>query len=168
MSDQPPHSNPCMMADTDPGYHGFYSRQELLTLLYDLLHGERAGARICALSLRDAATPPQQELLKAIQRDEAASCRRLIDSLQALGAEPDQANGDFLDKCMAIDNLISRLQLLNKGQRWVVRKINEALPKIQQQYVQRQLAKILEDHQRNVALLDNFLAGDSSATDKNN
>lgn len=142
---------------TDPAHPDFLTVDETLDLLFALLHAERAGARVCTLSLRDAPSRQHRQLLRDIHRDEAKSCEGLISSLHALGAEPDKIVGDFVEKCLAIENFPARLQFLNRGQGWVARKITEALPHIRHQDVQRQLASMLEDHQRNISSVTAFL-----------
>lgn len=143
--------------ETDPAHPDFLTRDETLDLLFALLHAERAGARVCTLSLRDAPSPQHQQLLRDIHRDEAKSCEGLISSLHVLGAEPDKIVGDFVEKCLAIEDFPARLQFLNRGQGWVARKITDALSRIRQQAVQRQLADMLEDHQRNISSVNAFL-----------
>lgn len=137
---------------------GFLTRQEVVDLLHILLHAERAGARVCSLSLRSAPTEAYRRLLQSIQRDEARSCRRLIECLRTLGTEPDDQVGDFVDKCLAIEDFPARMAFLNRGQGWVVKKITQALPRIRQRDVQRQLSDMLEEHQRNIAMVNAFLA----------
>lgn len=157
MTDNPPYSSPCGMADTDPAYHGFLDTEELRTLLATLLHAERAGVRVCHLSRHDAPTRRQVELLRDIQRDETRSCRGLIISLQSLGFEPDNLVGDFADQCLAIADFGDRLRFLNRGQGWVAKKVAEALPRVRQETVQRQLARMLEDHRHNIDHVNNVL-----------
>ena len=150
MSDNPPYSSPCSMADTDPAYHGFLGTDELHELLATLLHAERAGVRVCHRSRHAAPTRRHGELLRDIQRDEASSCRGLIKSLKSLGFEPDNLVGDFADQCLAIADFGDRLRFLNRGQGWVAKQLAEALPRVRQETVQRQLARMLDDHRRNI------------------
>jgi len=157
MADKPFYSSPCSMADTDPAYHGFLTTDELHELLTTLLHAERAGVRVCHLSRHDAPTRQHGELLREIQRDETRSCRGLIKSLQSLGYETDHLVGDFADRCLAIADFGDRLRFLNRGQGWVAKKIAEALPRVRQEHVQRQLAGMLDDHRRNIDGINAFL-----------
>jgi len=161
MADNPLYSSPCSLAETDPAYHGFLTVDEVRDLLLTLLHAERAGVRVCHLSRRDAPTERHRRLLRDIHRDEAKSCRGLIDNLKSLGFEPDNVVGDFAEKCLAIANFNERLQFLNRGQGWVAKKIAGALPRIQQDKVQRQLAGMLKDHQDNIATVNAVLENKS-------
>ncbi|QIB66548.1 DUF6306 domain-containing protein [Kineobactrum salinum] len=167
MTNSPPNSSPCGLPDTDPAYNGFLTLGEIQELLLSLLHAERAGARVCTLSLVDAVTEVQRQLLVAIHDDEVASCKRLMHAMRSIGAAPDQEVGDFVEKCMEIHDFTARLQFLNRGQRWVARKITEALPKIPQEAVLMQLTPMLRDHERNIAALDAALeAGGSASPDE--
>lgn len=161
MTDNPLYSSPCSMGDADPAYHGFLTREELRDLLATLLQAERAGVRVCYLSRREAPTERQRQLLQDIYRDEAKSCRNLIESLKILGAEPDQTVGDFAKKCLAIADFDDRIRFLNRGQGWVAKKITETLPRIRQEVVQRQLADMLNDHRRNIDTVNAFLKNGS-------
>lgn len=157
MSDDAFYSSPCMMADTDPAYHGFLTKEEVVELLSTLLRAERAGVRICVLSRQDAPSHRHRRLLRDIQRDEAASCRGLMESLKILRATPDKAVGDFAEKCLAIDGFDERLRFLNRGQGWVTKRIAEALPKIRHSDIQRQLTRMLDNHRRNIDSINAFL-----------
>ncbi len=134
--------------------YGFLTREEVIDLLSTLLHAERAGVRVCHLSRRDAITEGHSQLLRDIFKDEANSCRGLIMSLKYLGVESDHTVGDFADKCLAISEFDKRLQFLNRGQGWVAKRIAEALPRIQDEPVRRQLADMLADHRRNIDLVN--------------
>jgi len=157
VTDKIPSSTPATASQAYVTDNGFLTEAEVLDLLYALLHAERAGARVCALSLRDAPTKAHQKLLRTVQRDEAKSCSGLIESLSVLAAEPDDTVGDFVEKCLAIDDFHERLKFLNRGQGWVARKITEALPRIRQQSIKRQLDEMLEDHRRNISIVNDFL-----------
>ena len=148
-----PHSSPCYLGETDPAYHGFLSRDEALALLNNLLSAERAGAKICTLTLRQPEATGYSDLLRQIHRDEVTSCQGLINSIHLLGGNANTEVGDFCAKCMAIPALELRLQLLNKGQAWVVRKIREALPKIFHEGVRAQLADMLRVHEANIEMM---------------
>lgn len=157
MPDHTPYSSPCGIAETDPSYNGFLTAKEVTELLYNLLHAERAGVYVCHVSRRDVHTGRHRQLLRHIQQDEIKSCRALIKSLQWLGAKPDSIVGDFAEKCLAIRDMDERLRYLNRGQRWVAKKVAEALPRIQEEAIQRQLVEMLKDHRRNIERVTVFL-----------
>lgn len=125
---------------------------ELADALNELLSAERAGARVAAFSLKQAGEERQRRLLEEIHRGEADSCRRLRRCLLHLGAEPTRAFGAFYEKCMAIADLDERLALVDRGQRWVIRKLGELLPRIDDPLVRRELEAMLETHEVNSEL----------------
>ncbi|MEZ5489140.1 MAG: nitronate monooxygenase [Gammaproteobacteria bacterium] len=145
-------SSPCSLHEVSGEYAGHCSNQELIDLLGLLLKAERAGARICACSLKQAGTGRWRRLLQQIHRDEVRSCRALIGSIRSLGAQAHRETGDFFEKCMAVENLEERLLLLNRGQRWVVRKIKEVLPRVGQRTIAMQLEIMCNEHQHNIEL----------------
>lgn len=142
-------SPPCSMAELDPAARGYMSRPELLDLLRQLLEGERAGARaVGAMSREETAGSPT---LRAIAMDEARYCAMLTRHIVRLGGTPSRETGAFYDKLMAVQDPAQRLDLLNRGQGWVVRKLREALPKIEDDALHRDLAEMLDVHERNIA-----------------
>ncbi len=104
------------------------TRPELLAALNELLEAERAGARVAremAAALADA--DPWHARVTDIQRDELRWCRMLMDLIHDLGATPSALTGDFHAKVMALPLLTERLRLLNRGQAWVVRRLDALL-----------------------------------------
>lgn len=132
-SHQEPTSSPCGAHEADPAYMGFLPREELIGELQVLLEAERAGARVARESSIEAAErdTARVEGLEALLDDEVHCCKVLLECLERLGATPSQKIGDFYDKCMAIDDLEARLALVDKGQRWVLRKVEAILPRLQ-------------------------------------
>ena len=53
-------------------------------------------------------------------------------------------------KLLAIDDTRERLDFLDRGQGWVVRKLREALPGIDDAELRDDLADMLETHERNI------------------
>ena len=145
-------SSPCSLHEVSGAYAGHCSKQELIDLMGLLLKAERAGARICACSLKQAGTGRWRRLLQQIHRDEVRSCQALIGSIRSLGAQAHRETGDFFEKCMAVENLEERLLLLNRGQRWVVRKIKELLPRVGHRTIAMQLEIMCNEHQHNIEL----------------
>jgi hypothetical protein len=68
-----------------------------------------------------------------------------------LGGVPSAATGAFYDKLMAIEDPAQRLDFLDRGQGWVVRKLREALPGIADEALRTDLTDMLETHERNLA-----------------
>ncbi len=145
-------------ADADAQYMGEIGRDELLAALDELLEAERAGARVALHTAKDAPaelTP----LVRAIQHDEARWCALLTQSIQRLGGTPSRRTGDFYAKAMAIEDLPARLAFLNRGQRWVVRKLQALLPRVGDAPLQAGLGAMLTAHEANIARVAAALDG---------
>ena len=129
--------------------------EELVGLLNVLLEAERAGARVLASFLSDyERDTPAWKQLAAVQRDEAKNCVILIDLIRRVSGTPSAATGDFLAKALAVGGKASRLQFLNRGQKWVARKIRETLPHVEQDFVRGALFEMQESHLLNIEACD--------------
>ena len=156
------------IAQNDLGKSQMMTTVELVGLLNMLLEAERAGAKVLAAFLQDYEpdTPAWSQLL-AVQRDEARNCSILIDLIRRMSGIPSTATGAFLNKALAVEDRIARLQFLNRGQQWVARKINEALPYVEQGFARGALFAMQESHLLNIeacdVLVDALEAHDSNA-----
>ena len=144
----------CSMHEADDGYMGYATKDELVAFLNELLEAERAGARVTLETARGASAPQIADLMLAIQKDEARWCAMLSRHLKAIGATPSSRTGAFYEKAMAIADLGDRLTFLNRGQGWVVRKLREALPRVRDDGLHRDLADMLQSHEVNIALAE--------------
>ena len=131
------------------------SGEELVGLLNALLEAERAGARVLAAFLNDYErdTPPWRQLA-AVQHDEARNCAILLDLIRRVNGTPSATTGNFLGKALAVEGKLARLHFLNRGQQWVARKINEALPRLEQVFVRDALLAMRESHLLNIEACD--------------
>ncbi|MGH8620950.1 MAG: 5-formyltetrahydrofolate cyclo-ligase [Burkholderiales bacterium] len=128
---------------------------ELVGLLNALLEAERAGAKVIAAFLNDyERDTPAWRQLAAVQRDEANNCAILIDLVRRMNGVSSKATGDFLGKALAVQGKAARLRFLNRGQNWVARKIGEALPRLDQDFVRRALVAMHESHLLNIEACD--------------
>lgn len=142
------HASPvCYAADGDPAYMGFMSRADIVMLMNRLLEAERAGAKAAARLALESADPSLQSRMKALHADEVYCCRLVIEELTLLGETPSSATGDFYEKLMAIEDMDGRLAFLAKGQRWVARKLRDALPRIQRDNLHARLSQMLRLHE---------------------
>src|SRR5262245_32718322 len=100
--------------------------------LNELLEAERAGVETLSLLFPAARGPEMQKLFEDVRDDEAWSCAGLARSIKTLGGVTSDKKGDFADKVMREPTLAARLRLLNRGQGWVVKRLDgllgEALP----------------------------------------
>ncbi|HEY1090386.1 MAG TPA: DUF6306 domain-containing protein, partial [Burkholderiaceae bacterium] len=75
-------------------------------------------------------------------------------TIQALEGTPSGATGAFWGKAMAIHDLEQRLSFLNRGQAWVVRRLEALIPRVQDAQVRTDLGIMLEAHHRNIERVD--------------
>jgi len=155
-------SSPCQAHEAPPSYMGWLEREQILALLDELLRAERAGARGVAAMVKRA-DGAAAELLPAVVRDEAGFVAMLGRHLRALGREPTSATGEFLEKLLALEDFTAQLALLNRGQAWVARKLREAIPRIAEPALARDLRAMLDVHERNIAACERVLAGPDQA-----
>ena len=141
------------LADTE-----LMQQEELGRLLNLLLEAERAGARLLAAYL-DELPPGTAEWmgLHAVQRDEARNCAVLIHYLLEADVTPSMATGEFYRKGLGLRGWRERLDFLNRGQRWVARRIAEALPRIPASAGWRALQQMHESHLANISLCEQLL-----------
>ncbi|MEW6272513.1 MAG: DUF6306 domain-containing protein [Thermodesulfobacteriota bacterium] len=130
---------------------------DVLALLDELLAAERAGVKVAAALREDHPPGRIRTLLDVVHIDEAESCRLLVDA-GSLGAEPGSRVGDFVHKALAVADPRERLVLLRRGQRWVVRRLEDAIPRIGHPEVAAALRKVLEIHDADVAACEAVLA----------
>lgn len=90
-----------------------------------LLEAERAGVQ-CLTAMADQ-TPAgeKKEFLVFLRNDEGRFCAGLYRLIQARKGTPTDKVGAFAGKVLALSGEAERLELLVKGQSWVVRKIDE-------------------------------------------
>ncbi|QNT68772.1 DUF6306 domain-containing protein [Defluviicoccus vanus] len=150
-------SPPCFLHDAEPAYQGYLERAQVLALLDELLEAERAGAKVARTLSADAAGGPAEDALRSLAMDEAHFCAMLARHIKQLEASPSQRTGAFREKVLALEGLDNRLRLLNRGQGWVVRKLQEALPRIADETLHADLADMLSVHETNIRKCDELL-----------
>lgn len=124
-------------------------RDELIGELNTLLEAERAGARVGAALEKEAASD-FEPLARLIHADEIKWSRALFEAVRALGAVPSDRVGDFYERAMAIDDFRARLAFVNRGQGWVVRKLRELAPRVEDASLRSTLQAMLDAHVVNI------------------
>jgi len=133
------------------------TNEELISALNELLEAERAGARVL---LETAQQNPPENLavqINEIQRDEVRWCKMLINVIQSLDIEPSSKTGEFYKKAIEISDLKERLIFINRGQGWVVRRLSEIIPRIQDVNIRKQLEEMRDAHVDNIELVKKSL-----------
>lgn len=120
-------------------------------LLQTLLSAERAGVQVASASLRECSDPAMRPVLEQILAGEGESCRRLLACMQHLGLQPNRQTGEFHARAMAIADLHERLAFIDRGQRWVIRRLQETLPVCPDPLVRTELEEVLRIHEENSA-----------------
>ncbi|KWA69281.1 2-nitropropane dioxygenase [Burkholderia ubonensis] len=129
-------------------------RDALLAVLDELLEAERAGARVASETAAEIHDPELHRLVAGIRLDEAYWCSVLVDAIRSLNATPTRKTGAFYEKAMAIDDLAERMAFLNRGQRWVVRKLQALLPTLDNPEIHHALTLMLVSHEKNIGHVD--------------
>ncbi|GLV25905.1 hypothetical protein IZV00_02070 [Sphingobium sp. Cam5-1] len=145
-----PSSPVCYMAEAEDMYMGYIGRDELLDELNALLEAERAGAKVALASSTVLAPRGYIELMLTVRDDEARWCAMLAKQICRLGARPSRKTGAFREKALAISEAYDRLAFLNRGQAWVIRKLEKLLPRVRDGHLHRALKEMLESHKDNV------------------
>lgn len=125
---------------------------EIVAKLNELLEAERAGVE--ALAALKRAHPEYEANFEAVMKDEAWSCAGLHRAIESLSSAPTSATGDFASRVMALEGLVERLNLLSRGQRWVIRRIDTLLEEVLSAETRQFLVEMTKVHQKNVDWCD--------------
>jgi nitronate monooxygenase len=126
----------------------------LEALLNQLGEAERAGGRVLHELIEQADSLDLKELLKKVEHDEGYYAGQIGAHVRRLGGSPSNQTGEFVEKVRAVTGLVPKLQLLNRGQGWVVRKIDEVLPSVADLNLAAFLRAMAEGHRVNIGTLD--------------
>jgi hypothetical protein len=95
--------------------------------LNELLEAERAGAEALSRLIAEAPTRELRAFLERARDDEAWCCAGLAGAITRLGGTRSEKTGEFAAKVLAVPSFRDRLQLLDRGQQWVVRRLDGLL-----------------------------------------
>jgi nitronate monooxygenase len=130
---------------------------QLEGFLNTLGEAERAGGRVLHELTELATSPELRELLKKVGHDEGYYAGELAAHVRRLGGAPSTKTGDFVEKVRAVNDLRGKLELLNRGQRWVIRKIEENLASLADADLHAFLDLMAKGHHVNIGALDDAL-----------
>ena len=131
---------------------------QLESFLNLLGEAERAGGRILHELTAEARSLELREMLKKVGHDEGYYAGELAAHVRRLGGTASNKTGDFVEKVRGVPDFKAKLELLNRGQRWVIRKIGEQLPSISDPPLQAFLRVMADGHEINIGALDKALA----------
>ena len=132
-------------------------KQALMDLLNALLEAERAGVATANYLIEHHPSEELDAQYRQVKKDEAWSCAGLHQAVVREGGIPSKGVGEFVDKAMALDTLEEKLILLNKGQAWVARKIDEAIAFGTHPETEAFLIEYEKKADTNIGELDNYL-----------
>jgi len=144
-------------SQNDLGASHLISRDELLKALNELLEAERAGARVTLETANQMAGQDLVPLVMDIQHDEVRWCKMLIGVIRVMDVAPSRMTGAFYEKAMAIKDIKERLLFINRGQGWVVRRLQNLIPRIQEADIRSQLQKMLDAHTLNIRRVEELI-----------
>ena len=130
---------------------------QLEGFLNSLGEAERAGGRVLHELTEMAKAPELRELLKKVGHDEGYYAGELSAHVRRLGGAPSNKTGDFVENVRAVNDFRGKLELLNRGQRWVIRKIEENLASLTDDDLHAFLALMAKGHHVNIGALDDAL-----------
>jgi hypothetical protein len=130
---------------------------QLEGFLNSLAEAERAGGRVLHELTELAQSLELREMLKKVGHDEGYYAGELAAHVRRLGGSPSTKTGDVVEKVRAVGDFRGKLELLNRGQRWVIRKIEENVPGIGDAQLKAFLVVMAEGHRVNIGALEEAL-----------
>src|SRR5216684_521554 len=130
---------------------------QLEGFLNTLGEAERAGGRVLHELTEQTKSLDLRELLKKVGHDEGYYAGELVAHVRRLGGSPSNKTGDFVEKVREVADFRGKLELLNRGQRWVIREIDKNLPNIDDEPLRAFLRVMAKGHHVNIGALDDAL-----------
>jgi nitronate monooxygenase len=131
------------------------------TKLEDFLNAlgeaERAGGRVLHELTAEARSLELRELLKKAGHDEGYYAGELSAHVRRLGGTASNKTGDFVEKVRAVGDFRGKLELLNRGQRWVIRKIDENLAAVSDPQLHAFLSVMAKGHHMNIGAIEDAM-----------
>lgn len=118
---------------------------------------ERAGGRVLHELTEMARSPELRELLKKVGHDEGYYAGELSAQVRRLGGTASNKTGDFVEKVRAVQDFRGKLELLNRGQRWVIHRIEENLATLNDPELHAFLDLMAKGHHVNIGALEEAL-----------
>jgi hypothetical protein len=130
---------------------------KLEEFLNTLTEAERAGGRVLHELTELAQSLELREMLRKVGHDEGYYAGELARHVRRMGGAPSARTGDFVEKVRAVGDFRAKLELLNRGQRWVIRKIEDNLASIADPQLRAFLSVMARGHHLNIGELDEAL-----------
>jgi hypothetical protein len=153
-----PNASPvCYAEQISSDAEGLLSNEAVIRELNALIEGERAGARGLLDMRRGERDRDIATVLDEVARDEARFCAMLAHHVERRGGEPSLATGVFRNKLLARRTLGERLDLLDRGQKAVVRTLERILPLLDDAALAGDLEEMRTVHLANIDRCAAFL-----------
>lgn len=124
---------------------------DVIGTLNELLQAERAGVEVGAQLKAGQDKGYLRNHLAKVEADEAVSCAVLERAVRVMGGAPAAGKNDFAAKVAALPDLAAQLELLARGQMWVVKRLDLLLTEALPGEVTAALREMREEHVANVA-----------------
>lgn len=129
----------------------------LVEILNGLLEAEKSGVVTLEYLIKAYPSAGLETSFMQVKEDEAWSCSGLIHSIRREGGTVSKQVGDFADKVKALPSLKEKLALLNKGQAWVARKINDAMTYGMDMKTRDFLLEMKRRHEQNIDMMNKYV-----------
>ncbi|RXT07042.1 DUF6306 domain-containing protein [Ammoniphilus sp. CFH 90114] len=126
-------------------------------ILNRLLEAEKSGVAVLDDLLKTYPSSGLEDSFVQVKEDESWSCQGLIHSIQREGGTVSKEIGDFIEKVRALPSLKEKLALLNKGQAWVARKIDEAISYGMDTRTRTFLLEMKKRHEQNIDKMEQHI-----------
>jgi len=136
---------------------GYADRDEILATLNELLKAEDAAERVALESSKSMDLVAYREVVQLVRKDEAHCCAMLTRHIWRLGGSPSRKTGAFHGKATAITEPLERLAFLNRGQAWIVSKLEKLLPRVRDDAPYSDLKEMADRHRANIDLTEAYL-----------
>ncbi len=123
---------------------------DTVSRLNELLEAERAGVELLQAMIKTVPKGYFRNHLVKIEADEAFSCAVMERAVRAAGGEPSRGKNDFAAKVLALESLAERLDLLARGQMWVVKRLDAVAETVTDPEARKEIAEMRREHVDNV------------------
>lgn len=149
-------SSPCWLHEVDPGYLGYWSKEEVVSFLKSLLERERAGAKAFA-DIGQAADLRIADLILDSEIDQGSICVLLQREIAMRGAVVTALRKRLPGECHARCSLEQAIASARSNQVELVQTIEEAVLNILDSDLNAHLMGILQLHRKQIEKLKTLL-----------
>ena len=149
-------SSPCWMHEVDPGYLGYWSRDEVVAFLESLLERERIGTKALS-NIRQAATLRSADLILEFELAQASICLLLQAEIAARGSSGTDPLKDVSNNGGTQSGLEDAIAAARANQAGLSQTIEQAIPNILDSELSSHLTKMMQLHWTQMEKLGSLL-----------